>query len=141
MSLLFASIDPISWTKYRDAYLQMEKNVEMLEECNMHSKTKEKRLHCFVGFHLVVNIFTTIHRDVKELPDGWVGMLVFGDYKDGHLFLPDLGIALPYKSGDVVFIRSWALKHFINAYQGTERYVIVFSTTKSIFDWLQRVVT
>jgi hypothetical protein len=140
VSRLFASIDLVSWRKYRDAYIQMEKKITLLEECNMDSKTKKKLLHCFVGFHLVINMLTTIHRDVKEPPYGWVGMLVFGNYKDGHLCLSDLGITLPYEAGDVVFIRSWALKHFITAYEGTQRYVIVFSTTKSIFDWLQTLV-
>jgi hypothetical protein len=139
ISLLFASIDPVSWRKYRDAYIQMEKKVTLLDECNMDSGRK-KLIHCFVGFHLVINMLTTIHRDVKEPPDGWVGMLVFGSYSDGHLCLPDLRIALPYKAGDIVFIRSWALKHFITAYKGTQRYVIVFSTTQSIFDWLQTLV-
>jgi hypothetical protein len=118
----------------------MEKEVTLLDECNMDS-TRKKLLHCFVGFHLVINMLTTIHRDVKEPPDGWVGMLVFGSYSDGHFYLPDLGIILPYEAGDIVFIRSWALKHFISAYTGTQRYVIVFSTTQSIFDWLQNLAS
>ena len=82
-----------------------------------------------------------IHRNVKEAPDSWVAMLVFGNYTNGDLCLSDLGIALPYQAGDIVFIRSWALKHFITAYRGTQRYVIVFSTTKSIFDWVQTLVS
>ena len=141
MSLLFASIDPISWRKYRDTYIQMEEKVTLLKECNTDSKSKRKLIHCFVGFHLVINMLTIIHQDVKELPDGWVGMLVFGNYKNGHLCLSDLGIALPYEAGDIVFIRSWALKYFITAYKGTQRYIIVFSTTKSIFDWLQTLTS
>jgi hypothetical protein len=141
MSLLLASIDPPIWKKYRDAYIAMEDRFELLRECNMDSRTGTKHLHCFVGFHLVINMLTTIHRDVKEPPDGWVGMLVFGNYTRGNLCLSDLGIALPYEPGDIVFIRSWALKHFITSYNGTQRYVIVFSTTKSIFDWLQTLVS
>ena len=141
MSLLFASIDPAAWKQYRDAYVAMAEQFELLRECNMDSRTGVKHLHCFVGFHLVINMLTTIHRDVKEPPDGWVGMLVFGNYWNARLCLPDLGIVLPYEAGDIVFIRSWALKHFITAYKGTERYVIVFSTTKSIFDWLQTLIS
>jgi hypothetical protein len=107
----------------------------------MDFETGKKHIHCFVGFHLVINMLTTIHRDVMEPPDGWVGMLMFGNYKKGHLVISDLGIILPHQAGDIVFIRSWALKHYITSYEETERYVIVFSTTKSIFDWLERVTS
>ena len=92
-------------------------------------------IQCFVGHYILYNILTTIHRDLKDPKSGWVGMVVLGDFRDGNLCLPDIGVALPYQPGDLVFMRSWALQHFIRKYQGIERYVIVFSTPGSLFDW------
>src|SRR5438045_4771663 len=75
-------------------------------------------------------MLTTPHRDVKDPPNGWVGILVVGSYTEGHLCIPELGIALPYQSGDVVYMRSWMLIHFITKYCGIQRYVILFATIK-----------
>ena len=83
-------------------------------------------------------MLTTLHRDVLDPPDGWVAMVVLGNYENGELCLPDIGVALPYKARDVVFFRSWALKHFIRDFRGN-RYVLVFSTSSSIFEWLKMV--
>ena len=47
-------------------------------------------------------------------------MVTFGSYQGAHLCTSDLGISLPYKAGDVVFFRSWALKHFIRHFQGEQ---------------------
>ena len=135
-----ASIDPKSWRDYRNAYIRMSDMFHLLKECNTdplaRSIKKVEHIHCFVGLYLLVNILTTIHRDVKDPPDGWVAMLVLGNFSRGNLCVPDLGLKLLYRAGDIVFMRSWALKHFITEYEGDGRYVILFSTTYSIFQWL-----
>jgi hypothetical protein len=140
ISIIFASIDPKSWREYRDAYIRMSDMFPLLNECNTDPLAKSiktgQHIHCFVGLHLLVNILTTIHRDVKDPPEGWVAMLVFGNFKRGNLCIPDLGLKLLYQAGDIVFMRSWALKHFITEYKGDGRYVILFTTTYSIFQWL-----
>jgi hypothetical protein len=85
-----------------------------------------------VGVHLVINCLVTT--DGEDPPDGWV----FGDFRDGNIWYPDLGVALPFQVGDVVFMRSRALKHFLLPYVGKEWFVLVFSTSQSILDWLER---
>jgi hypothetical protein len=132
ISIVFAGIDAQSWDKYRTAYVQASElfiPLQVIDRCP---------IQCFVGYYLLVNMLTTLHRDVLDPPDGWVAMIVLGNYENGELVLPDIGVALPYKARDVVFIRSWALKHFIREFQGN-RYVLVFSTSSSIFEWLKMV--
>jgi hypothetical protein len=136
MSILLASIDPVQWRRYRDAYTAMADKFLLLQECNFDFKGGKRHIHCFMGVHLVVNWLATM--DGEDPPDGWVAMLVFGDFRDGNLCFPDLGVTLPFQVGDVVFMRSSALKQFILPYVGKERHVLVFSTNKSIFDWLER---
>ena len=132
ISIVFAGIDAQSWDKYRTAYIQASKlftPLQIIDRCP---------IQCFVGYYLLVNMLTTLHRDVLDPPDGWVAMVVLGEYENGELCLPDIGVQLPYKARDVVFLRSWALKHFIREFQGN-RYVLVFSTSNSIFEWLKMV--
>ena len=44
-------------------------------------------IQCFVGYYLLVNMLTMLHRDVLDPPDGWVAMVVLGDYEDGELVM------------------------------------------------------
>jgi len=82
---------------------------------------------------------TTIDRDWKNLPEGWICMVALGEFMEGGIVLPDLGVELPFQAGDVVFMRSWALWHFLKEYQGVERYVIVLSTSDALFNWSSRL--
>jgi hypothetical protein len=132
ISILFAAIDPPIWRRYREVYKLAAAKFPLLQECDPN------HIQCFVGQYLLINMLTTPHYDVKDPPKGWVAMIVVGNYVRGNLVIPHLGIILPYKSGDIVFIRSWMLLHFINEYCGPERFVVVFSTTYSIFEWLQK---
>jgi len=83
---------------------------------------------------------TAPHRDVNDPPDGWVAMIAIGEFTGGHLYLPDINVALPHRNGDVIFFRSWVLKHFIQRYEGEYRYVIVFSTSHKNLQWLEDLV-
>jgi hypothetical protein len=80
----------------------------------------------------------TYHYDDMDPPDGWVVMVVLGTIKGANLCFPEIGVALPYQTRDVVFVRSWALKHFIQRFEG-KRYVIVFATSQHLFDWFEMV--
>jgi hypothetical protein len=132
VSILFAAIDPPTWRHYREAYQLAVSHDPVLQNCD-HGPA-----HCFVGHYLVINMLTTPHYDTTDPPTGWVAMAIVGDYTDGQLVIPELGIVLPYRTGDIVFIRSWMLVHFIREYSGSERFVIVFSTTYSIFEWVRK---
>ena len=133
VSILFAAIDPPTWRRYREVYQLAVSQDQILQDCDRGHG------HCFVGHYLVINMLTTPHYDTTDPPTGWVAMAIVGNYTDGQLIIPELGIVLPYRSGDIVFIRSWMLLHFIREYSGTERFVIVFSTTYSIFEWLRKM--
>jgi len=60
-------------------------------------------------------------------------MVVVGDYSGAELCLLELGVALPYRNGDVIYMRAWMLLHFIKRYEGKARYVVLFAITFSIF--------
>ena len=66
-------------------------------------------------------------------------MVVLVEFTEGGIVLPDLGVELHFPAGDVVFIRSWAVWHFLKEYQGVERYVIILSTSNVLFSWSGRL--
>jgi hypothetical protein len=130
ISIMFAAVDPYTWRRYRDVYVDMASKFRLVKECDPNG------IQCFVGHYTLINMLTTPHWDTTDPPRGWVAMLVVGDFREGELCIPELDVAIPYQSGDVVFLRSWMLLHFIKRYRGPERYVVVYATTYSIFEWL-----
>jgi hypothetical protein len=128
LSLIFAALDPVRWQRYRQAYLGLS-DVYPLRAMD------GSRIQCFVGYYLLFNMLTTYHYDRKDPPDGWAAMVVLGKFNGANLCFPEIGVALPYQARDVVFVRSWALKHFIRRFSG-ERYVIVFATSQHLLDWI-----
>jgi hypothetical protein len=131
ISLIFAALDPAAWQRYRQTYLG-------LSEVYPLRSMDHSSVQCFVGYYLLFNMLTTYHYDNKDPPDGWVVMVVLGTFKGANLCFPEIGVALPYQARDVVFVRSWALKHFIRLFEGN-RYVIVFATSQHLFDWFEMV--
>lgn len=132
LSLAFHALDPAKWRSYRHAYdivVETKVKVRALDKC---------KIQAFLGVFILVDLFTHPHYDLKDPPDGWTAMVVLGDFEGGELYLPDVRIAFPHQSRDVIFIRARLLEHFIGEYQGT-RYVLVFATSDTIFKWLQRV--
>ncbi|KAJ3180432.1 Protein M3 [Geranomyces variabilis] len=57
--------------------------------------------------------------------DGWCVITCLGSFDNGNICLPDLGIKLPFSPGDVLFIRSFALHHFVEKWTGIERFALV----------------
>lgn len=131
ISVLFAAVDPDTWKEYREVYVKMA-------SCRMYSYLRDwdpSNIHCFVGHYILINVLTTLHQDLMAPKTGWVAMLVLGNFTEGNLCFPEMDVALPYQPGDVVFVRSWALQHFIRKYRGIELHVILFSTRVSLFNW------
>ena len=135
LSILLAAIDPPSWRKYRDVYIKLASQ----RECCFLRDWDPSNIECFIDHTILVNMSTTIDRDWKNLPEGWICMVALGEFMEGGIVLPDLGVELPFQAGDVVFMRSWALWHFLKEYQGVERYVIVLSTSNALFNWSSRL--
>ena len=85
---------------------------------------------------LFINLFPDEHVDLNYIPDGWSAMVLLGNYEGGELYLPDIGVRLPYRPRDVVFIRSRVLRHFSDYFKGMTRYVIVFTNNQGLFNFL-----
>ena len=93
-------------------------------------------IQCFVGIFLLVNLFSGEHVDLNDIPDGWTAMVPLGNYEGGELYLPDIGVRLPYRPRDVVFFRSRLLRHFTDYFNGVPRYVLVFTNNQGVFNFL-----
>jgi len=69
LSIVFASLDPTAWERYRQAYI---KTANVFVSLQAYDRCP---IQCFVGYYLLINILTTIHWDTKDPPDGWVAIV------------------------------------------------------------------
>lgn len=58
--------------------------------------------------------------------DGYAAMMPWGRFSGGALVLPELGIKIPYKPGDVLLIRSALLEHYLTDFDGERTSTIFF---------------
>lgn len=74
---------------------------------------------------LVANEWVQKHRDLRDVKDGWCAISCFGDFVGGESCLPDLSLRIPFQNRDIMFIRSFALEHFVRIWSGRERFTLV----------------
>lgn len=95
---------------------------------------KVSRRACFHGLALLRNLQVDAHKDRSDVPNGWVAMVCWGDFSGGYLALPDLGVKLDFKPGDIIFFRSRLLEHFVTDFEG-ERSSMVFFTHENVLKY------
>jgi hypothetical protein len=130
LSLIFHALDKDYWLTYREAYKNIAESIIKLQTVD------RCKIQAFMGVYVLVDLRTEPPVDMMDPPEGWAAMVVLGKFEGGPLYLPDLKTAVPHQSCDVTFLRARLLQHFIGDYSG-ERYVLVFTTSTTIFKWLK----
>lgn len=123
---LFEGIDLQAYNKYRQTYDAWWEDTALAVVC---TTTRA----CFLGTAVVGNKRVGPHKDVGDRRDGWVAMIVLGDFTGGEVVLPGLKVQLLHRPGDVIFFRSAVLEHFVAPFKG-ERTEVVFFTKNDLFE-------
>ena len=131
LSIVLCALDEKKWKQVRTRVEQTKK----LDP--LWALEQRCGIQCFVSLFILCNVFSGPHFDVRDVPDGWAAMVVLGEHKDGHLYLPDVHASLPYRTRDVVFFRAALLDHFSSVFEG-KRYVLVFTNSQQLFEYLER---
>lgn len=124
---LFSKVDPTKSLQYRKAMSRMgPAETAWWTICPTNAT--------FPMVTVVANQQVELHRDLKDVKDGWCCIMCVGDFEGGNTCLPDLGVRLPFAPGDCLFIRSFALHHFVAEWKGKSRYTVVSFMHQFIFD-------
>jgi len=86
---------------------------------------------------------THAHRDVQDSRDGSNAIACFGSFTGGEFVIPGLKFKFLFQPGDVIFINSRLLQHFVTEWKlydfpdGTKRgrYSIVHFNHENIVEW------
>ncbi|KAJ3175108.1 hypothetical protein HDU87_006505 [Geranomyces variabilis] len=117
---LFESLDNVAAQTYRRAFDNMIPAFKAFwAQCPTNTT--------FAMLAIVANHRVDCHRDLKDAKDGWCVITCLGSFDNGNAVLPDMGIKVPFSPGDVLFVRSFALHHYVEQWTGSgaERFALV----------------
>ncbi|KAJ3172311.1 hypothetical protein HDU87_007906 [Geranomyces variabilis] len=117
---LFESLDNAAAQTYRRAFDNMIPAFKAFwAQCPTNTT--------FAMLAVVANHRVDCHRDLKDAKDGWCVITCLGSFDNGNAVLPDMGIKVPFSPGDVLFVRSFALHHYVEQWTGSgaERFALV----------------
>lgn len=96
-------------------------------------------LHCwsipFTALSVMVNRETPLHRDVNGRNPWYDLMLTVGEYRDGCMQLPGLGVELRYNSGTIVALCGKPIQHGVTSCDG-DRGCIAYYMRDAVLDRL-----
>ncbi|KAH8588425.1 hypothetical protein B0O99DRAFT_525033, partial [Bisporella sp. PMI_857] len=70
------------------------------------------------------NPYTQSHKDTNDVQGGVAGLITLGEYTNGHLCVPELGLKVSYTPGTTALIRGDALSHYVDDYTGQRRFIV-----------------
>lgn len=120
INTMFARIAP-DWYAYYETIYKMASDRPGVKDL----LNSDRQVWCTMA--IIHNLQVDPHKDSKDIPHGFVAMTCAGDFTKGDLVLPDLGVSIPYQPGDVVFMRSAILEHFISTYDGLRTSLVWFT--------------
>ena len=99
----------------------------------------ENNVFAAATFNLGGDVTTLIHTDHLNYAPGWCAIVALGKFdpdKGGHLIIWDLGIAIRFPPGSLIFLPSAILRHSnVALAPGDTRYSFTQYTAGGIFRW------
>ena len=87
----------------------------------------------FTSRSFIINVNTNNHKDLEDVCQGWCAIVASGGFSGGDACFPQLGVKMDCPPGSVVFLRSYAVEHYIGSYVGN-RYSVVHFTHQTVHD-------
>ncbi|KAI9769841.1 MAG: hypothetical protein M1840_003835 [Geoglossum simile] len=120
IGLLFEAVDKPQYIRYHRNYSDFASKSPLRLFQTTHRA-------CFLGLALLRNLQVEPHKDISDIKDGYVAMVCFGDFCGGEFIVPELGLKLDFKPGDVIFLRSAVLEHFVAPFDGQRSSIVYFT--------------
>jgi hypothetical protein len=127
------AIDPIQYAALVDLNIAIDEKYPHV----MALRTIDPLL--LEGRAIMFNRQTPEHLDEDDPWNSWAFLLVLGNFKQGHLYIPRLKLRLFYEPGVLVAIRGRILSHEVEAWIGGQRISIAHFMHKSLWDEFGKV--
>jgi len=133
---VFEQIDKDNYERYLKRYNECSK-VSGLSSLHTSNRC------CFLMAAIIAGRSVELHRDTRDVPDGWICDMAFGDYSGGLLQLPQLGVEINLRPGGLLFMRSELIWHSVSSIQTgpqvepistAKRYAIILFTHRGMIE-------
>ena len=91
------------------------------------------------GREVLWNVLSDLHTDRQDPVFGWAILCTFGDFKGGHIYLPNLGLRMRMQPGDIVFIKGRVLRHKVEEWTGGQRICVPHFTHTSVWKMVKEL--
>ncbi|GAA5987907.1 hypothetical protein JCM11641_004578 [Rhodosporidiobolus odoratus] len=88
------------------------------------------------GLAVVHNTAVAPHFDRQDPKNSWGFMSPYGTFTGGKLVLPQFGVRVSYRAGDVVMLRARLVKHYVEPFHG-DRHSVVFFWREWLLNYLE----
>jgi hypothetical protein len=113
-----------------NAWNHIVENPELVQESEVVLQLLTFWMSPFSGMSVISNRETIFHRDTKSRHEWYDLLVTLGDYSDGTLELPGLGIRVVYNPGAVVGIAGKVLRHGVAPSKGNRVCLAYFMRQK-----------
>lgn len=120
ISILMHAMDPFAYGKFYN-------NFQKTATQSSWKLFGTSRRSCYHGLALLINLTVRPHRDKNDTTTGWTAMTCEGNFTGGLLVVPELGVKINFRPGDVIFLRASMLEHYLEDWEG-RRSSLVFLT-------------
>jgi hypothetical protein len=108
---ILSIIHPELYHSGRDTLLALARQPTKVKEADLYVNLLQYWSSGFSGMSVISNRECPMHRDIQARKPWYDILATFGDYKDGRLELPNLGIRLEYNPGTVVGLAGRVVRH------------------------------
>jgi hypothetical protein len=91
------------------------------------------------GREVLWNVRSQLHSDRQDPVFSWAILCIFGDFKGGYLYMPNLGLRIRMEPGDIVFIKGRVLRHEVEEWSGGQRISVPHFTHTSVWKMVKEI--
>lgn len=91
------------------------------------------------GREILWNVRSELHTDQQDPLFGWAILCLFGDFKGGHLYLPNIGLRIRAEPGDIVFLKGRVVHHLIEDWTGSQQISVPHFTHTSVWKMVKQI--
>jgi len=126
---LFLAFLPEDHEKYTAAYNAIYTKIHSANKRN----PVDEAFGIWTSRSLVINANTNNYKDLEDVFHEWCTIVALVDFTGDDACFPQLGVKIDCPPGSIIFLRSYAVEHYIGSYMGS-RYSVVHFTHQTVHD-------
>lgn len=127
---ILSIIHPDLYARSRETLLALMEKPGVMKEFDLFMEVMKSWSSVFSGMSVVSGRQCPVHRDVQAMHSWFDILATFGEYTDGRMELPSLGLRLEYNPGTIVGLAGRVVSHGVAETEGKRACLAYFMREK-----------